>query len=315
MLRYLPHHQIDFDAWDACVEASEQYILYACSWYLNTVCKRWDAVVEEQEGVYVSVFPLPLVRRLWQLRVQQPFYTQQLGLFTTSRSRFRELPPYLQLIPARYKQVHLQLNTANTSLDLSTITEYQKQERVNYHLDLKPGYEHIYRNYLPKHRPKTKRSPRLGLEVKQLSTIEPLIRLFKSTKGRELHDVKQKHYILLAQLYKELQQRQRAELLQVVDSTGTLYAAALLVHQQDKIIFLFSSSSAAGRRVYAMAFLLDSCIRKYAGSNRILDFEGSMIPSVAKFYANFGATPVPYVSLKKQNRPWYLPWKNRTSTS
>ncbi|WP_337068448.1 hypothetical protein, partial [Pontibacter sp. 13R65] len=59
----------------------------------------------------------------------------------------------------------------------------------------------------------------------------------------------------------------------------------------------------------------DSCIRQYAGTNRIFDFEGSMIPSVAKFYANFGGKPTTYVSLAKQHLPWYLAWKNLTSTS
>ncbi|WP_187264643.1 GNAT family N-acetyltransferase [Pontibacter beigongshangensis] len=315
MLRYLPYHQIDFNAWDACVEASGQSMVYAHSWYLSTVCKRWDAVVEELDGVYVSVFPLPLGRRMGQLGVLQPFFTQQLGLFTTSRSTCRELPPYLQLIPEKYKLVYLQLNTANSSLGPGNIGLFEMQERVTYHLDLRPGYEHIYKNYLPKHRPKTKKAPGLGLQVKPLPEIEPLIELFKSTKGKELHDVKKKHYLLLANLYKELQHRQRAELLQVADAAGTLYAAALLVHQPDKIILLFSSSSAEGRRAYAMQYLLDSCMRKYAGTNRTFDFEGSMIPSVAKFYANFGGSPVPYVSLAKQHLPWYLAWKHRTSTS
>ncbi|WP_337068446.1 hypothetical protein, partial [Pontibacter sp. 13R65] len=296
MLRYLPFHQINFEAWDACVEASEQHMVYACSWYLNTVCKRWDAVVEEQEGQYVSVFPLPLGRKMGQLGVLQPFFTQQLGLFTTSRSTIKDLPPYLELIPDKYKQVYLQLNTANSTLSPQNIGAFVRQERVTYHLDLSTGYEHIYKNYLPKHRPKIRKAPGLGLQVKPLPHIEPLISLFKNTKGKELHEVKQKHYFLLANLYKELRQRQQAELLQVADDAGTMYAAALLVHQPGKIILLFSSSSAEGRRAYAMQFLLDSCIRQYAGTNRIFDFEGSMIPSVAKFYANFGGKPTTYVS-------------------
>ena len=40
----------------------------------------------------------------------------------------------------------------------------------------------------------------------------------------------------------------------------------------------------------------------------IFDFEGSMIPGVARFFRQFGSTPVPYFSLTKNRLPLPLRW-------
>lgn len=313
MLRYLSHHQINRLVWDNCVAASGQRIVYAFSWYLDTVCKQWDAVVEEQDGNYVSVFPLPLGRWFGQLGVLQPYFTQQLGLFTTAESQEREVKDYLAYIPEKYKGIYLQLNTANT-LVAASLPAYAVQERVTYLVSLEAGYSALRQRYSTNQKRNLKKAVAAGVQLSSGEDVRALIQLFKETKGRELREVKEKHYIILAKLYRALQEHEAAAIVQVTDASGNLLAAALLVLQPDKIIFLFGASSEAGKGCGAMAFLLDNIIQQHAGSKRVLDFEGSMVPSVAKFYANFGATPVPYVSITRQHTPWYLSWKKETST-
>jgi hypothetical protein len=311
MLRYLPHHQINEKSWDDCISASNERMIYAYSWYLNTVCKHWDAVVEEVEGRYISVFPLPLGRRMGRLGILQPYFTQQLGLFTTNDSKYKSIDAYLKLMPAKYKSVYLQLNTSNIISSNDDIIK--TAERVTYHLSLQPTYQELVKRYRNKH--KLHKAQRSDIKVRPLGSIDPLIQLFKSTKGKELSEVTEKHYRLLARLYNELKKQDAAELLQVTNPTGEAIAAALFILQPDKIIYLFSGANEEGRKTSAVTLLLDSIICKYAGSQRILDFEGSMVPSVAKFYANFGATPITYVSLIRQHTPWYLLWKEIISTS
>ncbi|MHA6249827.1 GNAT family N-acetyltransferase [Pontibacter sp. CAU 1760] len=313
MLRYLRHHQINKTAWDACVHAAAERIIYGQSWYLDAVCPRWDAVVEEQEGRYVSVFPLPLARRMGVWRVQQPLFTQQLGLFTTTESTNREVSIYLNLLPPSYRKVYLQLNTQNKLA--SGIPQYHGSERQTYHLSLELPYQALYQQYNSNQKRNINKAIKAGLEVHALSEVDTLIRVFRETKGVELRELRSRHYQMLQQLYLALQRRQAAGLLQAVGADGQLQAGALLVHEPGKIIFLFGASTAAGKRNGAMAFLLDACIQRYAGSACVFDFEGSMVPSVAKFYAGFGGTPVPYVSLNRQLTPWYRTWKKVNFTS
>ena len=50
-----------------------------------------------------------------------------------------------------------------------------------------------------------------------------------------------------------------------------------------------------------MFFLVDELIQQHADSNYQLDFEGSEIEGVARFYNGFGATNNPYFYYKKYN--------------
>jgi hypothetical protein len=55
-----------------------------------------------------------------------------------------------------------------------------------------------------------------------------------------------------------------------------------------------------------MFLLIDDFIRQNAESNLILDFEGSNIQGIARFYAGFGAEPQTYLSVRINRLPWLL---------
>ena len=48
-----------------------------------------------------------------------------------------------------------------------------------------------------------------------------------------------------------------------------------------------------------MTFLIDSVLKKYAGSHLTFDFEGSMIPGLARYYMGFGAIEKKFQVLRK----------------
>jgi hypothetical protein len=48
-----------------------------------------------------------------------------------------------------------------------------------------------------------------------------------------------------------------------------------------------------------MTQVIDSILKKYSETDYILDFEGSMIPGIARFFKSFGAKEEEYFSFKK----------------
>jgi hypothetical protein len=50
-----------------------------------------------------------------------------------------------------------------------------------------------------------------------------------------------------------------------------------------------------------MFFLVESILKIYQNKNYLLDFEGSELEGVARFYNGFGATNNPYFYYKKYN--------------
>ncbi len=81
MIRHLPHSSIDKQKWDACISDSRNRIPYALSWWLDAVCPGWDALVQDD---YLAVMPLTHGHKFGIDYLYQPYFTQQLGIFSLS---------------------------------------------------------------------------------------------------------------------------------------------------------------------------------------------------------------------------------------
>jgi hypothetical protein len=307
----LHHSELDRAAWDTCVMQAEQVVPYAQSWWLAATAGRWDALVETgAQGEYLSVLPLPVKRRLWRRAVVQPPFTQQLGLLTTAASRHLFLLDYLPLLRGRYIRLYLQLHTEQELA--SAPPGFQLTERLTYHLPLGPSYAMLQASYAADYRRRLRIAGQLpaSLTVARVASLEATLQLFRLHSGAAagLHD---RHYQQLRALYIGLQGHGQALVLEArAPETGELLAGALFVLFRTRLVYLFAGASPAGKKAAAPLLLLDYVIQQHAGTpGLVLDFEGGMIPSIARFFANFGATPVPYAALSSTfQRPWYLQW-------
>jgi hypothetical protein len=313
-LRYLRHAEIDLAAWDACVAAAQASVPYAYSWWLVTTAGRWDAVVERNDatGAYESVLPLPVKWRPWGRQVYQPAFTQQLGLLTTAESQHQDLAEYLALVADRYSRFYTQANVGNSVWQLPA--GFASTERRTYLLDLAPNYAALLAGYATDYKRRLRRNQQQvqPLVVREGKTGTALVELFRLHKGGEVAELKAWHYRQLAALIKALQAQELASIVEVRQpDTDNLLAGALFVKHRGGLIYLFAAASPAGKQAGAPLLLLDHIIRRYAETpGFVLDFEGGMIPSIARFFANFGAAPAPYAAVTLSTpQPWYMLWK------
>ncbi|RPD46447.1 GNAT family N-acetyltransferase [Hymenobacter sediminis] len=315
--RLLRYPEIDLAAWDACVGSARQVVPYACSWWLQATAGRWDALVvlEEGTGRYLAVWPLPAKRRPWGKEIYQPPFTQQLGLLTRDEygESVLQILDAVRLLP-RYPRFYTQLNDGNEvaySSALQPASGIVVDKRQTYHLPLTKPYEQLQAAYAPDYRRRLRLNGAVPtpLVVQKVGAAEPLLRLFQETKGPEA-GLRHQHYTKLRRLVTVMQERQMLEILEVREpGTEVLLAGALFVRYRTRLIYLFAAASLEGKKAAAPLLLLDDVIQRHAGTpGLILDFEGGMIPSIARFFANFGAEPVPYAALSFTQRPWYLKW-------
>ena len=110
MINYLRHTQIDKPRWDQCIRESVNSMVYGYSWYLDLVSPGWDALMEDD---YTSVFPLTHKRKYSVRYLAQPFFTQQLGLFTSGHLTQELVTRFLNAIPPTFKLVEIHLNSMN----------------------------------------------------------------------------------------------------------------------------------------------------------------------------------------------------------
>lgn len=312
MLQLLPFAALDFARWDACVAACPGAPPAAQAWWLAATAGRWDAVVEVgPAGEYHSLLPLPTRWRPAGRVAYQPHFTQQLGLVLTAASQQRELAAYLALT-ARHRAGFYQ-QFGPDWLPLPALpTGWLAPERLTYHLDLSFDADALRQGYAADYRRRLRRLAEQAEppRVSESQDLKELIQLFLTYREAALTGLRPRHYDALRRLHAAARARGLAELRQVrCPTTDALLAGALFVRHRGGLIYLFAAASAAGRAASAPLLLLDDTIARHAGQpGFVLDFEGGSQPAIGRFFANFGARPVPYPALSFTPTPWFLRW-------
>lgn len=309
MLHLLRFADLDLARWDACVAASPGALPYVQAWWLAATARRWAAVVElGPAGEYRSLLPLPTKWRPGGRATYQPLFTQQLGLVLTPASQQRDLAAYLAVAAQYCTWFYQQLPPAAAPLALPP--GFRASERLTYHLDLGPSAEALRQAYAPDYRRRLRRNAGLAtpLAVAPATDLDELIALFLTYRDTRHTGLRPRHYAPLRRLVAAAQEL--AELRQVRHpTTNELLAGALFVRHAGGLIYLFAAASAAGRAAGAPLLLLDDAVARYAGQpGQVLDFEGSSLPAIGRFFANFGARLVPYPALSFTSVPWFFAW-------
>ena len=148
-----------------------------------------------------------------------------------------------------------------------------------------------------------KRNIRKSIEFSDLVEknlpVEELVRL-----KRENDVIKrsEEDYRWMVNLFETIQQRGAGKIYAI--RTGReITAAAFFAFSSTRAIYLLSASSQEGKERRGMFRIIDAFISDHAGSGVILDFEGSNIPSVARFFGGFGAHPEIYQGVSFNRLP------------
>jgi hypothetical protein len=296
MIRYLKHKEIDKSRWDECIAQSVNRRVYAFSWYLDIVCPGWDALVGED---YTCLFPLTH-RRKWGIGyLYQPFFAQQLGLFSRELLSESLVTEFLAAVPAQFRFIEIHLNSMNkvNPQGMEVIS------RVNHELDLILSHGQLYNNYAQNTRRNLKKACEKDVTIGRKLEADELISLFSENYGRKEGILKFHDYETIRKLVINCQHANRGHILGAFDSSGHLSAAAFFLRDDSRIYYLFAASAPGARENGAMFLLIDHFIKENAGQAVTLDFEGGNDPSLGRFYKSFGAAAIPYPMVRISRLP------------
>ena len=300
MITYLTHEHIDKNRWDACVAQAPNGLVYAYSWYLDVVHPGWDALVEIEDGNYMSIMPITHKRKYLVNYLCQPFFVQQLGIFSTVPVTVETTEAFLKAIPPKYRLVEIRLNE-NNPVDAS----WKGIElHRNHLLNLNNNYSALSFDYHNNTQRNLKKTLNYDLRLVEEVPIQTIIQLFRKDRGASVRHWGNTEYARLEQLAASSITSSNAFIYGVKSSDNDqIICGALFMKSHCRITFLFSGNSQVGKEMQAMSFLIDKVIQKYAGQPLVLDFEGSDDENLARFYHGFGARPVTYPSFTYR-------WKN-----
>lgn len=294
-IRLLKREEIEDKVWNGCVHFAVNAMPYAYTWYLDNVAEEWEGLVM---GNYKAVMPLVFKRKFGVDYLYQPFFTQQLGVFTSLPLSKNLVNSFIDKIPEKYRYIDIHLNEINNITENENVTE-----RTNHFLDLNLDYALIKANYSKNTSRKLKKAEKNELLIINNVKPEKFVDFYLKHTASKVENFDDKHqYTMLRIIYKALSY-QAGALVGIADKNQELLAANFLLFHPTRIINLLPTSSQEGNEQNAMVFMIDHLLQRNANQKKIFDFEGSMIPGVAQFYKGFGAKEINYFRLKRNNLP------------
>ena len=285
---------IDKRRWDDCIAKSFNGSVYAWSWYLDIVHPDWEALIEND---YERVMPLTPSRKFLLSYMFQPFFVQQLGVYSQSTLSADDVERFVRAIPAKYKIVRYRLNEFN-KVDYE-LGIYEPHRNVV--LDLIYDYQSLCNNYNNNTKRNLIKANSAGLTIDKDVKAETIIKLFAENRGRDVEHWKEKEYKRLLDLVDTAIYHECCFVCGVNDIEGRTIAGGIFMCSHDRIIFLFSGSDESYKNKHALTFMLDNMIREFSESKYIFDFEGSDNDGLFRFYKGFGGKEVYYPEVKYNN--------------
>ena len=288
---YHTHHSIDKAKWNALISASPNGLIYAHTDFLDAMSPGWNALIA---GDYAAVMPLTWRKKMGIKYLCQPAFCQQLGVFSGELIQPPLVEAFMHSAVLHFRLIEIFLNETNH-------TDSVRSQATNYVLSLRKPYQVLHNAYRRDLLNNLKRSEKFPLEYIASDNADHAIEQYRMMYGKRL-DYRNRDFDsfrLLCQkwihegkcLVREVQLQDRL-------ITQPL-AIGLFLKDQKRLYNIASTTLPNGRTLEANHFLFDRLIREFAGQDLLLDFEGSDLPGVARFYQKF--QPV--------NRPFFF-WKN-----
>lgn len=298
-IQLVSRKDLDIVKWDACIEQAPNGLIYSYSFYLDIVCPGWEALVMDD---YKTVMPLP-GRKKWGIRyLFQPFLFAQGGV-TGAQNDAVATQLFLSKIPASYRFIDICLNFANRIHESAG----KSFLRNNFLLDLSADYETIASRYSDNIRRNLKKAAETTYQYTNQADPAEVISLAAS-QMQHAAPAYLKNMELFQSLYVNLASRGMAKAFGVKAADGKLHASCIFFFSHNRAYYILVGNDPAGKQTGASHTLIDAFISHHAGNNLVLDFEGSDIPGLARYYSGFGAINQPYPAYQHNRLPFFLKW-------
>lgn len=295
----LPSQQIDKARWDAVV-STHQGPIYCRTIYLDGIADNWSGIVM---GDYQSVMPLPW-RKKWGIAyLYTPPFMQQLG-WVGDWVRFPNPLDLKGILSQHFRFGDYFFNAKNQPF---LENEPGGTKLTNYLLPLSKPYPEIangYANELKRHLRKNGH-----LTIGACGSKEA-IRQYQQHYADRMPHVQPTDFERFRSLCTRLETLGMAFAIKTVGPTHATMATALFLSDGNRLYNLMPSTLPEHKRSNPMHFLMDQVIRSHAGKGSTMDFEGSELEGVARFYRSFGAIAETYSLVHINRLPWPLNgWK------
>lgn len=320
----LPARNISESEWDTFVSASPQRAFCLLYGYMSLVAPDWEAVIVEENGVWLAVMPL-CGRQKWGFKTQiQPLFSPYWGIVLADvplKNRYEAFSFYKQILSEILTQIpayHLLKYRFAPHFPYFLPFHwagFTLRTRFTYQLDLGEGAQALRFHCADSLKRQLKKAEKHSYSIdyeqdneKYLSFIEG-----QKNKGKNLLGLPDKQSTQAMEMLRGimiwLKKRELGKLIAVKNEAGEILACGLYVYDKQKVWYLGAANNPEIADAAAVPFMMWSVIADAALRGfTTFDFEGSMLEGIERFFRNFGAVPVPYTEIYHNRLPPLLSW-------
>ncbi len=187
---------------------------------------------------------------------------------------------------------------------------FESQVRYTYAIDALNDVEQLWDNLSAKTRWSIRKAEK-RLKVRMLESFDVFVELYAKTFSRQ--DMKAPvDEQTLRRVYEAAGAQKAVRVLVAEDAGGCPHGAVFLLYDHRTTYYVMGGSDPSFRDSQSLSLLLWEAIKFARTVSEQFDFEGSMIPSIERFFRNFGAQRRLYYSLTKMSNRFALAWSARS---
>jgi len=161
---------------------------------------------------------------------------------------------------------------------------------------LNNGYSTLYKGFSKGRKHAIQQGLKNELTIEEISFNQVLD---LSKENYSFKELSENDYLKLSKLVEVAKEKGKVKIIGIkIDKE--LIGGAVFLFDTKRIVYLFSAISQKGKEMQVGSLLINSIIKDNSKTEKILDFEGSMITGIAAFFKSFGAEIEIYSLFKKR---------------
>jgi hypothetical protein len=296
MIRILKPAEIELEKYEQLIKRYAPDCPYFQPWYLEAVTDgEWRLMVYKE---YEAALPFPIARIGPFRHIPHRFYLQKLGFLGGSiDAEELMLHKWKAHYPYGYYAFHFPPKAILKPL----------RKRKNYVLALTAEYLSLRQHYSEQHLRKVKHREKFTFE--RLHAEAEIESLLQQLANDERHPLSSKNGQRRKRLMRAALQHRAMYFQKGTDNNGALaYNWWILTGKQGT--YLGGGENEAGQALQLKTCGIDAFIEEFSGKDFLLDFEGSDVSGIARYYEGFGAEATFY-SAWERFPIWYQYWRKR----
>lgn len=269
MLKYVSGQNIDHEKWIDLVQNAANSTVFCSGWYMSALCE-WDAIVLDD---YKGAIALPVKKKFGLTQLYQPSFMQHSSWF----GQTCDTSELSILLRKHFQDIRF---NSYTELDL------EKHERINIELLLDKDAKDLYQAFRKDLKKNLRKSEGL---VQIIESVDPSssIDLYRTAYGT-MNTLGDTEYNNFKSLFNIAYSKGNAICLEAFHE-DQLIASLCFMQFKNRMHYVLGAPNEKGKELNALSQVFWYLIQKHANTSMVIDFEGSSIQSVARFYKSFGS--------------------------